>query len=66
MFASANDTIVEFAAAEDSVSPGQACVFYSFEQPRARVLGGGFIVSADRACPGFPENDFTKVQALPV
>lgn len=66
LFASADDTTVEFAAAEDSVSPGQACVFYSLEHPPARVLGGGFIVSADRACQEFPENDFAKVQALPV
>lgn len=34
---------VELLAAEDGVSPGQACVFYESEAPRARVLGGGVI-----------------------
>jgi tRNA-uridine 2-sulfurtransferase len=66
LFACGADTTVEFALAEESVSPGQACVFYSLEEPRARVLGGGFIVSADPACPGDPEVDQTKVEPLPV
>jgi tRNA-specific 2-thiouridylase len=35
---------VELAAAEDGVSPGQACVIYDGERARARVLGGGTIV----------------------
>ena len=34
---------VDLAATEDGVSPGQACVFYASTQPRARILGGGFI-----------------------
>jgi tRNA-specific 2-thiouridylase len=34
---------VELAAAEDGVSPGQACVVYDGEDVRARVLGGGTI-----------------------
>jgi tRNA-uridine 2-sulfurtransferase len=66
LFARSEDTIVEFALAEDSVSPGQACVFYSLEEPRARVLGGGFIVSADGACPDGHENDPAKIEPLPV
>lgn len=37
------ETVVELAAGEDGVSPGQACVFYEDAAPRARVLGGGFI-----------------------
>lgn len=40
---------VEFAAPEDAVSPGQACVFYAPEEPRAQLLGGGYIVSAEPA-----------------
>ena len=32
---------VELAAAEEGVSPGQACVFYEAEG--TRVLGGGWI-----------------------
>ena len=38
---------VELLAPEDGVSPGQACVIYDSEAPRARVLGGGTIVRAD-------------------
>ena len=37
---------VELVDGEDGVSPGQACVFYDVGQGRARVLGGGFIKSA--------------------
>ncbi len=37
---------VELLAPEDGVSPGQACVIYDGEAPRARVLGGGTIVRA--------------------
>jgi tRNA-specific 2-thiouridylase len=40
---------VEFADDESGVAPGQACVFYENAGPRARVLGGGFIKSADPA-----------------
>lgn len=36
---------VVFDASEDSVSPGQACVLYAAKEP-TRVLGGGFIASA--------------------
>eukprot|EP01037_Dinobryon_pediforme_P002400 gene2400-2435_t len=36
---------VELLEGEDGVSPGQACVFYESLEPRARVLGGGFIQS---------------------
>lgn len=39
---------VELADGEDGVSPGQACVFYEAPSGQARVLGGGFIVSAQR------------------
>jgi tRNA-specific 2-thiouridylase len=45
------ETFVEFASDEDAVSPGQACVFYESDQPRARVLGGGIISSTEPACP---------------
>jgi tRNA-specific 2-thiouridylase len=34
---------VEFLEPESGVAPGQACVFYDSLDPRARVLGGGFI-----------------------
>ena len=36
-------TTVELLSAEDGVSPGQACVIYESDAPRARVLGGGTI-----------------------
>ena len=34
---------VELVDGEEGVAPGQACVLYDSDQPRARVLGGGFI-----------------------
>jgi tRNA-specific 2-thiouridylase len=37
---------VELLAPEDGVSPGQACVVYANDGPRARVLGGGAIARA--------------------
>jgi tRNA-specific 2-thiouridylase len=37
---------VEFIEPESGVSPGQACVFYESPDPRARVLGGGFIAAS--------------------
>lgn len=40
---------VAFEAGEYGVSPGQACVFYDRDEARARVLGGGFIASAEPA-----------------
>src|SRR5215212_1968634 len=39
----AGGALVELFAAEDGVSPGQACVMYDSDAPRARVLGGGTI-----------------------
>ncbi len=38
---------VQLATPEDGVSPGQACVIYADEHPRARVLGGGTIRRID-------------------
>jgi tRNA-specific 2-thiouridylase len=37
------EAMVHFETPEESVSPGQACAFYESTEPRARVLGGGFI-----------------------
>ncbi len=37
---------VEFVDGEDGVAPGQACAFYDAANGQSRVLGGGFIVSA--------------------
>ena len=39
--------MIEFALAEEGVAPGQACVIYADDGPRARVLGGGTIARAD-------------------
>jgi tRNA-uridine 2-sulfurtransferase len=36
---------IEFVQPESGVSPGQACVFYDSVDPKARVLGGGFIAA---------------------
>jgi tRNA-specific 2-thiouridylase len=38
---------VELFSPEDGVSPGQACVIYDSDAPRARVLGGGTIARAE-------------------
>ena len=38
---------VELRSGEEGVAPGQACVFY--EESGSRVLGGGWIVKAERA-----------------
>jgi tRNA-uridine 2-sulfurtransferase len=38
---------VELLSPEDGVSPGQACVIYDSDAPRARVLGGGTIARAE-------------------
>ncbi len=40
---------IELVDGEDGVSPGQACVFYDAAEGQARVLGGGFIKSAEAA-----------------
>jgi tRNA-specific 2-thiouridylase len=44
---------VAFDEPEEGVAPGQACVLYDAAEP-SRVLGGGFIASANRADP--PQN----------
>jgi tRNA-specific 2-thiouridylase len=49
LFAAAGRHEVELTDGEDGVSPGQACVFYDGSQGQARVLGGGFIRSAEAA-----------------
>jgi len=40
---------VELADGEEGVAPGQACVFYDSAEGGARMLGGGFIRSAQPA-----------------
>ncbi len=45
---------VEFIDDESGVAPGQACVFYDSAEPRARVLGGGFIRAAEAATSPAP------------
>jgi tRNA-specific 2-thiouridylase len=44
-----DDIVVELAAGEHGISPGQACVFYDEGEGQARVLGGGFIRNAEPA-----------------
>jgi len=46
---------VDLVDGEDGVSPGQACVLYDAEGGQARVLGGGFILSAAGAEMPVPE-----------
>lgn len=42
------EVTVTLTDGEDGISPGQACVFYESEDPRTRVLGGGWIAATDR------------------
>jgi len=42
-----DDVIVDLAQGEEGVSPGQACVFYAATGGGERLLGGGWIKSAD-------------------
>jgi tRNA-specific 2-thiouridylase len=46
---SASGTEVELAQGEDGVSSGQACVFYTAGERGERLLGGGWIKSAEGA-----------------
>lgn len=39
--------LVELAAAEEGVAPGQACVFYSPDAAHDRVMGGGWIAATE-------------------
>jgi tRNA-specific 2-thiouridylase len=41
------ETVVELAHGEEGVSPGQACVFYAASDGGERLLGGGWIKSAE-------------------
>jgi len=49
--------IVELAEGEEGVSPGQACVFYAATGGGERLLGGGWIKSAEGGA-WLAENDF--------
>lgn len=42
----AETVLVTLADGEDGIAPGQACVFYATDEPRTRVLGGGWIAKA--------------------
>ena len=53
--------IVDLAEGEEGVSPGQACVFYAATGGGERLLGGGWIKSAEGG-PGWPE---TVLRRLP-
>jgi len=46
---------VALATPEDGVSPGQACVIYADDAPRAQVLGGGTIRRIDAVPAGAAE-----------
>ena len=49
------EPVVELLAAEDGISPGQACVFYESDAAQARILGGGFIAATQAALPTAPD-----------
>jgi len=46
---------VELIDGEEGVAPGQACVFYASGESDARVLGGGFIRSAEAMVTAAPD-----------
>jgi tRNA-specific 2-thiouridylase len=54
---------VRFPAGEESVAPGQACVFYDTADARGRVLGGGVIASV-LPMPGSPAKMAQRAPAL--
>lgn len=59
-----NDAVlVELAHGEEGVSPGQACVFYAADGGGERLLGGGWIKSAEGA---FTTKDAFPAQAAPL
>jgi len=43
LFATADGAEVDLVEGEEGVAPGQACVMYDSDDPRARLLGGGVI-----------------------
>ena len=45
---------VDLVGAETGVAPGQACVLYASPEPRARVLGGGWIDGSESRPPVDP------------
>lgn len=53
--ASGDGAEIVLATPEDGVSPGQACVLYADDGPRARVLGGGTIRRIDALATGAAE-----------
>ncbi|SHO59912.1 tRNA (5-methylaminomethyl-2-thiouridylate)-methyltransferase [Pseudoxanthobacter soli DSM 19599] len=46
---------VDLVGGESGVAPGQACVLYEGPEPRARVLGGGFIARGPHTMNASPE-----------
>ena len=66
LFIDHDETAVEFVTPEEGVSPGQACVFYASNQPRARVLGGGFITSTEPSLPAASVDQFTPAEPMPL
>jgi tRNA-specific 2-thiouridylase len=46
LLAGASAIEVELLDSEEGVAPGQACVIYASDEPRARLLGGGVIRAA--------------------
>src|SRR6185295_15551690 len=58
---SATGIEVDLVGGEEGVSPGQACVFYDAPEGQARVLGGGFILSAFAAAEVIPVREALAV-----
>lgn len=54
LLASPRGMVVTLRHGESGVAPGQACVLYANDVPRARVLGGGFIAGTDLTAATLP------------
>lgn len=67
LFPSGNGAKVLLQDAEYGVAAGQACVFYADADPRARVLGGGWIARvlsrAEQPARNEPDQEMTAVSA---
>ncbi len=60
------EVVITLVDGEDGIAPGQACVFYENDEPRCRVLGGGWIKRAERDFEVNASTDGRETQPLSV
>ena len=66
LFIGPEDAAVEFAAAEDGVSPGQACVFYSSDQRVRTGFGRRLHCFDGGGLPGRKRKEYARADSLPL